>query len=68
MIHMSNSVMRNKVIHINAKFKTEAKNDFETDFFKLMNNSVFRKTLENIEKNRDIKLVANDKRRNYLVS
>ena len=53
---------------MNTKPRSDALEDFKKDFFKLMNNSVFGKTMENVPNHRGIKLVTKNRKRNKLVS
>ena len=52
---------------MNTELRKKTKSDFDKDFFKTMNNSVFGKTMENVWKHRDNKFIATKKRTTYLM-
>ena len=64
MIQLNQKPWLKLYIDMNTKLKQKAKTNFEKDFFKQMNKAVFGKTMKNMRKHRNIKLVTTESRRN----
>ena len=68
MIRFSQDEWLNSYFEMKTELRQRAKNNFEKDFFKLMNNGVFKKIIKNVRKHSDIELLTTERRRNYLIS
>ena len=67
-ISFSHSTWLEPYIDRNTKFRMKANNDFEKDYYKLLNNSFYGKAMENVRNHRDITLVNNENRGSKLAS
>ena len=67
-IKFEQSAWMKKYIMLNIELRKKASIDLEKDYFKMMRNAAFGKTIQNVRSEKDIKLVATDVQRNKLVS
>ena len=66
-IKLNQKAWLNPYIDMNTKLSQKAKTNFEKDFFKLMNDAVYGKTMENVRKHRSIELVTTKGKKIYIV-